>query len=103
MISTFPPGMATFVMAVSAFSIHLGKCSAVYQNRGVTVAAWDTGNVTVQLADEDDVSFHYDGATAAAVLMRGQTPDISQEVAAELVGYAGMNGISMGNQAPPKP
>jgi hypothetical protein len=101
--STFTPGMAKFVRAVSAFSTHLGKCSAVYRNMGVTVAAWDTGNVTVQLADEDDVYFHYDGTAAAAALMRGLTPDISQEMTAVLVGYASGEGIPMGNSAPPKP
>ncbi len=101
--SNFTPGMAKFVRAVSAFSTHLGKCSAVYRNMGVTVAAWDTGNATVQLADEDDVYFHYDATAEATALMRGLTPDISQEMAAELVGYAGMNRIPIGNPAPPKP
>jgi hypothetical protein len=100
--STFTPGMAKLVRAVSAFSTHLGQCSAVYRNMGITVAAWDTGNVTVQLADEDDVYSHYDGTAAAAALMRGLTPDISQEMAAELVGYAGMNGIPIGSSAPPQ-
>jgi len=95
--------MVKFIMAVSEFSTHLGKCSAVYRNIGVMVAAWDTGKATVQLTDKDDVYFHYDGTAAAAALMRGRTPDISQEMAAELVGYAGMNGIPIGNPPPPKP
>lgn len=101
--STFTPGMAKFVRAVSAFSTHLGKCSAVYRNMGVTVAAWDTGNATVQLADEDDVYMHYDPAPAVAGLIRGMAVGLSREVAAELVGYASGEGIPIGSPAPPKP
>jgi hypothetical protein len=101
--STFTPGMAKFVMTVSKFSTRLGKCSAVYRNIGVTVAAWDRGKAPVQLTDEDDVYIHYDGKAAATALMRGETQDISREIAAELDGYAGMNGIPMGSPAPPKP
>jgi hypothetical protein len=100
--SIFTPGMAKFVMTVSAFSTHLGKCSAVYRNMGVTVAAWDIGNTTVQLADEDDVHINY--ATPSVVgMIQGMTAGLSREMAGELVDYASGEGIPMGSPAPPKP
>ena len=100
--SIFTPGMAKFVMAVSAFSTHLGKCSAVYRNMGVTVAAWDIGNMTVQLADEDDVHINY--ATPSAVeMIQGMVAGLTREMAGELVDYASGEGIPMGSPAPPKP
>jgi hypothetical protein len=93
--------MAKFVRAVSEFSTHLGRCSAVYRSSGVTVAAWDVGNVTLQLADEDDIYFHYDEAEAAAALVRGKPPGISRELAAKLTEYASGEGIPAGSTAPP--
>jgi Na+/melibiose symporter-like transporter len=100
--STFTPGMAKFVMAVSAFSTHLGKCSAVYRNMGVTVAAWDIGNTTVQLADEDEVYMHY-ATPSVAGMIQEMTAGLSREMAGELVDYASGEGIPMGSPAPPKP
>jgi hypothetical protein len=105
--SSFTLGMAKFVMAVSAFSTHLGKCSAVYHNMGVTVAAWKIGQVTVQHTDDgDDVYMHHATPSTAELveMLQGRTvAGWSRELAGELAGYAGMEGISMGSPAPPKP
>jgi hypothetical protein len=100
--STFTPGMAKFVMAVSAFSTHLGKCSSAYRNMGVTVAAWNIGNTSVQLADEDKVYMHYSTPSVAGMI-QGMTAGLSRETAEELVDYANCAGIPMGSPAPPKP
>ena len=101
-VSTLTPGMAKFVMAVSVFSTHLGKCSDVYQNMGVVVAAWDKGKTTVQLTADDDVYMNY-ATPSEAECMQGMVAGLSREVAGEIVGYAGMNGIPVGDPAPPKP
>ena len=100
--SAFTPCVGKFVMAVSAFSTHLGKCSAVYRNMSVTVAAWDIGNTTVQITDEDEVYMHY-ATPSVAGMIQEMTAGLSREMAGELVDYASGEGIPMGSPAPPKP
>jgi hypothetical protein len=101
--SSFTPGMAKFVMAVSAFSTHLGKCSAIYRNMGVIVAAWEIGQVTLQHTDDGDDVYMHHATPSAAEMIRGMVAGLSREVAGELAGYVAMEGIPMGNPAPPKP
>jgi hypothetical protein len=101
--TSFTPGMAKFVMAVSEFSTHLGQCSAVYRNMGVIVAAWEIGQVTLQHTDDGDEVYMHHAMPSAAEYISGMVDGLSREVVGELVGYAGMEGIPMGNLAPPKP
>jgi hypothetical protein len=101
--SSFTPGMAKFVMAVSVFSTHLGKCSAVYRNMGVIVAAWELGQVTLQHTDDGDDVYMHHATPSTAEYISGMVAGLSREVVGELVAYAGMEGIPMGSPAPPKP